>query len=711
MMPASPCGPLDTTAGGWRDGVCQEAAPLRLRRLSSKAIDPCRVQTEPRARSLPRPGPAAPAPGQLQASPSPASAGRAALARPDPDPALRPRHRQPIGGVLVAGMAGRSSSSSPALAQLHRQRHGGVTIASISRPAARADCPAFRQQFRPPPAASQSQRGPGPAARPDPRACPAVRPMPGGVPSPASPGRAAGPGPRARPAARPADIATAARARARPDPHTRPADRPAAGRIPVAGVGRARGWSRSPRSTSSTRPPHRAYSSPASARAPQAARPDPVPRAGPAARVGCISGVQSPACGQGARLSSGPRARPAARPAAGGVLVAGVGPGARLVQVPAVSQQPGRAWRRAHRRRRPGRAGAARPDPGPGGRQQRGQLHGGGPSPASPGPQPVHVAAPARPRRPCRPVRARAAYGPQPGPSSRAGPAARPAASRIRRRRRPGAQLVQVPAVGQQPGQLHHGVPVASVGPARAARPGPRGRPADRPAHGGVPHHAASPARRYGRRHSGTAGRPSALSAGGRRRRVAEVAGSGVQVLAAPGRAALPAGVLEQVVRHGVPVTWPCAAPAAGPARRRARAGLAVALARACSNRFFARRLGLLGAGAIARRGRRSRSAGSGARPPSRATSSAAGVAPVRVRRPGVRPPGDQLRRGRQGLGQSVPGRPQRDRQPPVAGCGRAARSCSAGLNSGSMRMTAARSSTSRSRARGSGSPGAGTAV
>ena len=86
------------------------------------------------------------------------------------------------------------------------------------------------------------------------------------------------------------------------------------------------------------------------------------------------------------------------------------------------------------------------------------------------------------------------------------------------------------------------------------------------------------------------------------------------------------------------------------------------------------RRLGLLRAGAIARRGRPQQIGGQRgvAAEPGHVQRRGQHRPRVRVRGPGVLPPGDQLGRGRQGLGQPVPGRPQRDRQPPVTGRGRA---------------------------------------
>ena len=122
------------------------------------------------------------------------------------------------------------------------------------------------------------------------------------------------------------------------------------------------------------------------------------------------------------------------------------------------------------------------------------------------------------------------------------------------------------------------------------------------------------------------------------------------------------------------------------------------------------RRLGLLLAGAVARRGGAQQvgaERGAGAEP---GHIQRRGQHRPRVRAGGlgVLPAGDQLRRGRQGLGQPVPGRPSATASRGSRAAAARARSCSAGLNSGSMRMTAARSSTSRSRACGSAAAGRG---
>ena len=151
---------------------------------------------------------------------------------------------------------------------------------------------------------------------------------------------------------------------------------------------------------------------------------------------------------------------------------------------------------------------------------------------------------------------------------------------------------------------------------------------------------------------------------------VAEVAEQGVPGAGGhPGRAAFPAGVLEQVVRHGVPGDLAHAGSGGGGQG----GGGAVQLGGGVGQGLLepvVRRLGLLRAGAIARRGRPQQVGGQrgAAAEPGHVQRRGQHRPPVRVRGPGVLPPGDQLRRGRQGLGQPVPGRPQRDRQPPVTG-------------------------------------------
>jgi hypothetical protein len=82
--------------------------------------------------------------------------------------------------------------------------------------------------------------------------------------------------------------------------------------------------------------------------------------------------------------------------------------------------------------------------------------------------------------------------------------------------------------------------------------------------------------------------------------------------------------------------------------------------------------LGLLLAGEIPRRGGAQQvgvQRGAGAEP-GRIERRGEHRPRVRAGGLGVLPAGDQLRRGGQGLGQPVPGRVQRDRQPLVAGCG-----------------------------------------
>ena len=136
------------------------------------------------------------------------------------------------------------------------------------------------------------------------------------------------------------------------------------------------------------------------------------------------------------------------------------------------------------------------------------------------------------------------------------------------------------------------------------------------------------------------------------------------------GVAAFPAGVLDQVVRGRVP--GDLAHASSGGAEG---GGGAVQLAGGIGQGLLepvVRRLGLLLAGAVARRG--------GAQEVG--TQRGAGAEPGRIQRRGehrprvragglgVFPAGDQLRRGRQGLGQPVPGRLQRDPQPRITGCG-----------------------------------------
>ena len=135
--------------------------------------------------------------------------------------------------------------------------------------------------------------------------------------------------------------------------------------------------------------------------------------------------------------------------------------------------------------------------------------------------------------------------------------------------------------------------------------------------------------------------------------------------------AAFPTGVLEQVVRHGVPGDLAHA----GAGRGERRGGTVQLLGGVGQGLLepVLRRLGLLDAGAVARR--------RGAQQPGRQRS--AGTQPGRIQRRGqhrprvrvaglgVLPPGDQLRRGGQRLGQAVPGRLQRDPHPPITfgGC------------------------------------------
>ena len=136
------------------------------------------------------------------------------------------------------------------------------------------------------------------------------------------------------------------------------------------------------------------------------------------------------------------------------------------------------------------------------------------------------------------------------------------------------------------------------------------------------------------------------------------------------GVAAFPAGVLDQVIRGGVP--GDLAHAGSGGAEG---GGGAVQLAGGVGQGLLepvVRRLGLLLAGAVARRGGAQEvgaQRGAGAEP-GRIQRRGQHRPRVRAGGLGVLPAGDQLRRGRQGLGQPVPGRLQRDPQPPVTGRG-----------------------------------------
>ena len=278
--------------------------------------------------------------------------------------------------------------------------------------------------------------------------------------------------------------------------------------------------------------------SPASARARRSVQ---VARGRPAARPSCrrrtVAGV-----GAGAQLRPGRRAWRAARPAQGGVLVAGVGAGraarpgrrARRAARPAAWRRTGRrrrpgraarpgrralraarpaAGRRTGRRRRPGRAAPSRSPRsasspassrqrppvagvGPGAQlvqvaalgQQLGQLPGGVPSPASARARSsarslASASSPASPWRRPSPASTRArrictasSRSPRSASSYRPASGGGPVAGVG-----PGAQLVQVAAPGQQLGQLPGGGPGRRRQPGRAARPGRRARPSVQP--------------------------------------------------------------------------------------------------------------------------------------------------------------------------------------------------------------------------------------
>ena len=200
---------------------------------------------------------------------------------------------------------------------------------------------------------------------------------------------------------------------------------------------------------------------------------------------------------------------------------------------------------------------------------------------------------------------------------------------------------VQVAALGQQPGQPGGGVPVAGVGGMMVQQDGVA---VQQPVAGAV-------------------SEPGGV--GG----IADVAEDGVP--AAGGHAdiaAFPAGMLDQVVRHDVPRNL--AHVSSGRAKRgRGAMQLAGGVGQGLLEPV-ARRLGTLLAGAITRRGGTQQvgaQRGTGAEP-SHIQRRGEHRPRVRPGGLGVLPAGYQLRRGCQGLGQPVPGRLQRDRQPPVTG-------------------------------------------
>ena len=136
------------------------------------------------------------------------------------------------------------------------------------------------------------------------------------------------------------------------------------------------------------------------------------------------------------------------------------------------------------------------------------------------------------------------------------------------------------------------------------------------------------------------------------------------------GGAAFPGGVLEQVVRRGVPGDLAHASPGGAQG-----GGGAVQFLGGVGQGLLepvGRRLGLLRAGAVARRGgaqQVSAERGAGAEP-GRVQRRGQHRPPVRAGGLGVLPPGDQLRRGRQRLGQPVPARLQRGPQLRIPGRG-----------------------------------------
>jgi hypothetical protein len=202
---------------------------------------------------------------------------------------------------------------------------------------------------------------------------------------------------------------------------------------------------------------------------------------------------------------------------------------------------------------------------------------------------------------------------------------------------------VQVPALGQQADQLLGGSFVADVAGMTIERDGVA---------------VQQPV-------SGTVGEPGGV--GG----VAEVAEDGVP--GAGGHAdvvAFPAGVLDQVVRGDVPGD-PARAGAGGAEGGHGAVQLAGGIGQGLLKPVL-RHLGLLGTGAVARRGgaqQASAQRGPGAEP---GCIQRRGEHRPRVRAGGlgVFPAGDQLQRGRQRLGQPIAGRLQRDPQPRITDSG-----------------------------------------
>jgi hypothetical protein len=240
--------------------------------------------------------------------------------------------------------------------------------------------------------------------------------------------------------------------------------------------------------------------------------------------------------------------------------------------------------------------------------------------------------------------------------------------------------------------------------PASAPKPGKPG-PGRPPARGSATRHHTMTweKRRKGAHAQGTS----------RTRRLNSKLRTESQVLAGrqAGVSAFPAGVLDQVIRHGVADELAHASPS-----RAKSGGGAVQLAGGIGHSLLEpvfRRLGQLLAGAITWRGspqqvRAERGAGA---EPGHIQRRRKHRPRVRISGLGVLPAGNQLRSSGQGLGQPVPPVSSATDSRRSRAAALRARSCSAGLNSGSTRTTAASSSTSRSRACGSAAPGARTAA
>ena len=178
------------------------------------------------------------------------------------------------------------------------------------------------------------------------------------------------------------------------------------------------------------------------------------------------------------------------------------------------------------------------------------------------------------------------------------------------------------------------------------------------------------------------------------------------------GRAAFPAGVLDQVVRDRVPVDLAHAGPGGAE-----RCGGAVQLGGGVGQGLLepvARRLGPVSAGEVAGRGGAQQvdaQRGAGTEP-GRIQRRGQHRPPVRAAIPGTLPAGDQLRRGCQGLGQAISVCGQRQGQPPVPGSRGAGPVLFGRGELLANRTTLASFSTSRSQACGSTlSSSAGTVV